>query len=67
MSSCNPTVAPSDELARELIEHCRAHIADFKCPRRVDFVDQLPRNDNGKLYKRRLRDEYRAAAQEVAP
>jgi long-chain acyl-CoA synthetase len=53
-------------LARELIEHCRAHIAHFKCPRRVDFVDQLPRNDNGKLYKRRLRDEYRAAAQEVA-
>jgi long-chain acyl-CoA synthetase len=65
-----PASAPSDELACELIEHCRAHIARFKCPRRVDFVDQLPRNDNGKLYKRRLRDQYRAeyqAAQEVAP
>ncbi len=63
-----PEIAPSDELARELIEHCRAHIAHFKCPRRVDFVDELPRHDNGKLYKRRLRDEYRAAAaQEVAP
>jgi long-chain acyl-CoA synthetase len=63
-----PEIAPSDELARELIEHCRAHIAHFKCPRRVDFVEELPRNDNGKLYKRRLRDEYRAAAaQEVAP
>jgi long-chain acyl-CoA synthetase len=62
-----PEIAPSDELARELIEHCRARIAHFKCPRRVDFVEQLPRNDNGKLYKRRLRDEYRAAAQEVAP
>ncbi len=63
-----PASAPSDELARELIEHCRAHIAHFKCPRRVDFVDDLPRHDNGKLYKRRLRDEYRAAAaQEVAP
>jgi long-chain acyl-CoA synthetase len=62
-----PAIAPSDELARELIEHCRARIAHFKCPRRVDFVDELPRNDNGKLYKRRLRDEYRAAAQESAP
>ncbi len=62
-----PAIAPSEVLARELIEHCRAHMAHFKCPRRVDFVDQLPRNDNGKLYKRRLRDEYRAAAQEVAP
>jgi long-chain acyl-CoA synthetase len=63
-----PAVAPSDGLARELIEHCRACIAHFKCPRRIDFIDELPRNDNGKLYKRRLRDEYRAAAaQEVAP
>jgi long-chain acyl-CoA synthetase len=62
-----PEIAPSEGLARELIEHCRVRIAHFKCPRRVDFVDQLPRHDNGKLYKRRLRDEYRAAAQEVAP
>jgi acyl-CoA synthetase (AMP-forming)/AMP-acid ligase II len=28
----------------------------------VDFVDRLPREDNGKLYKRRLREEYRARA-----
>jgi long-chain acyl-CoA synthetase len=51
-----------DELAAELIEHCRARLAHFKCPRRVDFTDRLPRTDSGKLYKRRLRDEYRAAA-----
>jgi long-chain acyl-CoA synthetase len=55
-------VAPSDELAEQLIEHTRARLARFKCPRRVDFVDQLPRTDSGKLYKRRLRDEYRAKA-----
>jgi long-chain acyl-CoA synthetase len=53
-------VEPSDDLAQELIEHCRARLAHFKCPRRVDFVDQLPRTDAGKLLRRRLRDEYRA-------
>ncbi|HEX5946118.1 MAG TPA: acyl-CoA synthetase, partial [Acidimicrobiales bacterium] len=59
-------VAGSDDLAAELIEHCRAGLAHFKCPRRVDFTDELPRTDSGKLYKRRLRDEYRAAAQVTA-
>jgi long-chain acyl-CoA synthetase len=56
----------SDDLAGELIEHCRANLARFKCPRRVDFVDVLPRTDSGKLYKRRLRDQYRAAAEQVS-
>jgi long-chain acyl-CoA synthetase len=60
-------VVPSEELAGELVEYCRVHLASFKCPRRVDFTDQLPRHDNGKLYKERLRAEYRAAAQEAAP
>ncbi|MEO7573992.1 MAG: AMP-binding protein [Acidimicrobiales bacterium] len=46
----------------ELLAFCRERLATFKCPRAVDFVDQLPRDDNGKLYKRRLRDEYRARA-----
>jgi long-chain acyl-CoA synthetase len=49
---------PSDELARELIAHCRASLADVKCPRSVDFRDELPRHPTGKLYKRLLRDEY---------
>jgi acyl-CoA synthetase (AMP-forming)/AMP-acid ligase II len=55
-------VEGSEQLAAELIEHCRSHLAHFKCPRRVEFVDVLPRADNGKLYKRRIRDEYRARA-----
>jgi long-chain acyl-CoA synthetase len=58
-------VDASDDLAAALIEHCRAGLAHFKCPRRVDFTDQLPRTDSGKLYKRRLRDDYRAAADQV--
>jgi long-chain acyl-CoA synthetase len=55
-------LAIGDALAAELIEHCRAHLAHYKCPRRVDFVDALPRAESGKLYKRRLRDDYRARA-----
>jgi fatty-acyl-CoA synthase len=45
-------------LAAELIEHCRAGLAHYKCPRSVDFDRELPRLDNGKLYKRTLRDRY---------
>lgn len=60
-------VEGSEELAGELIEHCRSHLAHFKCPRGVEFVDLLPRADNGKLYKRRIRDEYRARAVGYAP
>jgi len=56
-------VEPSDELARELIEFCRDHLAHFKCPRTVDFTAQLPREDTGKIFKRKLRDEYRAKAE----
>ena len=54
----------SDELAAELIEHCRARLAHYKCPRTVDFIDELPRQDNGKIYKRLLRDRYRTATPE---
>ena len=53
---------PSDALAQELMAFCREHLAHFKCPRSVDFVEQLPREDTGKIFKRKLRDMYRAAA-----
>jgi long-chain acyl-CoA synthetase len=56
-------VTPSDELAAELIAHCKASLAHYKCPRSVDFTDALPRHDTGKIYKRLLRDEYRKAMQ----
>ena len=46
------------ELEAELIAFCRERLAGFKCPRSVDFRDELPRYPTGKLYKRLLRDEY---------
>jgi acyl-CoA synthetase (AMP-forming)/AMP-acid ligase II len=47
-----------EEMEAELIRFCREHLAHFKCPRSVDFVDELPRLPTGKLYKRLLRDKY---------
>ncbi len=42
----------------DLIAFCRDHIASYKKPRSVDFVDDLPRNNYGKIVKRELRDAY---------
>ena len=50
--------AACEALAAELIAHCRSNIAGYKCPRSVDFVDELPREETGKLTKRRLRARY---------
>jgi long-chain acyl-CoA synthetase len=46
-------------LAAELLAFCRERLAHFKCPKTVDFVTALPRHDNGKLYKHKLREQYR--------
>ena len=51
-------IQPGSDLAAELIEYCRANLAGYKCPRSVDFDPALPRDPNGKLYKRRIRDRY---------
>ena len=47
-----------DDLEAELLAWCEQRLARYKCPRSVDVVDQLPRQDTGKLYKRLLRDRY---------
>ena len=60
------TMPASDEaaaaLSRELIAYCRSQLADVKCPRSIDFREELPRHPTGKLYKRLLKDEYWKAA-----
>jgi long-chain acyl-CoA synthetase len=48
-------------LEAALIGFCRDHLAHFKCPRSVDFVDELPRLPTGKLYKGVLREQYWAS------
>ena len=42
----------------EIIEYCKALAADYKKPRSVDFIDELPRNPSGKILKRTLREPY---------
>jgi fatty-acyl-CoA synthase len=42
----------------ELIAHCRLHLAGYKCPKRVEFRNELPRNATGKLQKYVLRKPY---------
>jgi acyl-CoA synthetase (AMP-forming)/AMP-acid ligase II len=41
-----------------LIAHCRTVLAGYKCPKRVDFVDELPRTATGKLQKFKLREPF---------
>jgi long-chain acyl-CoA synthetase len=49
-------------LAEELVEFCRDRLAHYKCPRSVDFVSELPREDTGKIFKRKLREQYRRSS-----
>ena len=46
----------------ELLEWCRTAMADYRRPRSIDFVDELPRDAAGKLLKRKLREPYWAEA-----
>lgn len=57
---CAVVVVREPVAAEVLIAHCRAHLAGFKSPRRVEFVDTLPRNASGKLLKHQLRAKFRA-------
>jgi long-chain acyl-CoA synthetase len=41
--------------AEELIAHCRSHLAKYKCPRKIEFLDSLPKNPIGKVQKKELR------------
>jgi acyl-CoA synthetase (AMP-forming)/AMP-acid ligase II len=40
--------------AEELIDYCRAHLADYKCPKQVRFIAELPKGPTGKVLKREL-------------
>ncbi len=53
-----PDAEPGPALTAELLAFLDGRLARFKLPRTVDYVPELPRDPNGKLYKRRLRDPY---------
>ena len=51
-------VEPDEALVEELMTYAREHVAHYKCPRSIDFEEELPRLPTGKLYKRLLKDRY---------
>ena len=53
-----PGASAGEALAREILGFCEGRLAKYKCPRSIDFTDSMPRDPNGKLYKRKLRDPY---------
>ncbi|MFV9453847.1 AMP-binding protein [Rhodococcus sp. NM-2] len=42
----------------ELVRHCRSSLAGYKCPKRVEFIDELPRTTTGKIQKFKLREQF---------
>jgi acyl-CoA synthetase (AMP-forming)/AMP-acid ligase II len=42
----------------DIISFCREHIAHYKAPRTVEFVESLPKNPQGKILKREIRSRY---------
>jgi long-chain acyl-CoA synthetase len=51
-------VEPGHALAEELLAFCADKLAGYKRPKSIDFIAEMPRDPNGKLYKRKLRDPY---------
>jgi long-chain acyl-CoA synthetase len=51
-------VTAGSELEAEILAWSATRLAKFKTPRTIDFTDEMPRDPNGKLYKRKLRDPY---------
>ena len=51
-----PGLVPSDDLKKQLQEHCKANLAPYKYPRRIEFIDALPRDPVGKVQPRRLKE-----------
>jgi len=53
-----PGVDADDALTDRLLAHCGERLARFKLPKSIDYTTEMPRDPNGKLYKRKLRDPY---------
>src|SRR5258705_1048013 len=51
-------IEASPALAEEILAFCRDKLAKYKTPKSIDFIAEMPRDPNGKLYKRKLRDPY---------
>jgi len=43
---------------QEIIQHCKGHLAGYKCPKSVGFIPELPKSAVGKILRRVLKDEH---------
>jgi long-chain acyl-CoA synthetase len=53
-----PGVTGDDTLTREILDYAAERLATYKRPKTIDYIDTMPRDPNGKLYKRKLREPY---------
>jgi acyl-CoA synthetase (AMP-forming)/AMP-acid ligase II len=57
-------VAEGEQVSeQEIIDHCWARIAHYKCPKRVEFRDAIPRTATGKIQKFKLREQFWSASE----
>jgi benzoate-CoA ligase family protein len=49
--------APGDDLAQSIKEFVKSHLAPYKYPRWVEFVESLPKNDRGKIDRKKLKEK----------
>jgi len=47
---------------KEIIDYCRSHLADYKCPKSVRIVKEIPKGPTGKLLKRELAKQFKSAS-----
>jgi long-chain acyl-CoA synthetase len=47
--------------AEEIVEYCQAHLADFKCPKTINFLAELPKGPTGKVLKRELARKFKSS------
>ena len=51
-------VRKNDTLSeKDLVDHCRKHLTGYKVPKKVEFIDELPKSNVGKILRRELRDK----------
>jgi long-chain acyl-CoA synthetase len=58
-------VESTPELEAAILAFCEGRLAKFKMPKSIDFIAEMPRDPNGKLYKRKLRDPYWEGRQKI--
>ena len=58
MLTLNPGYVGSDALAKDIQAWARDHLAGFKVPRSIEFVDELPRSPAGKIQRKKVREPY---------